>query len=129
MTSILGTLEIAVEPIIAEAKVWEQKAVDFLKDIPITLTQKAVALLKQTSIGTAVANLISLASLSSAPGQDKFAAVLSAIEGAYNAFVSNGGLAGLIATGVSVLRQLVQSLFDDFAAAFLKPTLQLPVAA
>lgn len=117
--NILAQVEVQLEPIVEEAKEWAGKAVDFLKDVPITLAHRAVALLKETSLGVAVMNLISAASLHEAPGSDKFSAVISAAEGAYNAFTSHGGLSGLIAEGLSVLRQLVQSLYDDFRQAFL----------
>lgn len=117
--SIFKDIEIAIEPIIEEAKEWAGKAVDFLLDVPITLGQKAVALIKETSLGTAIMNLISAASNHDIPGSDKFSAVLDAAKGAYEAFVGNGGIAGLIATGVSVLRELIESLVTDFKQTFL----------
>lgn len=119
LSNILAEVEVAIEPIVEEAKQWAGKAIDFLKEVPITVAQKAVALVKETSLGTAIMNLISAASTVQAPGADKFGAVLSAAEHAYEAFVSNGGLSGLIATGLNILRQLVQSLYDDFRQAFL----------
>lgn len=119
IANIIAAVEVAVEPIIAEAKIWATKAVDFLLDVPITLGQKAVALIKETSLGTAIMNLVSAASTASVPGQDKFAAVLSAAQHAYEAFVGNGGLSGLIAAGVSVLRELIESLVTDFKQTFL----------
>lgn len=100
-----------------EAKIWETKAVTFLKGVAITETQKAVALLKQTSVGTAVANLVSSFQYSTLAGADKLTHVLAAADGVYTAFVAAGGLSGLLTVGVSVLRQLIQSVFDDFAAA------------
>ncbi|MDR7103008.1 hypothetical protein [Croceicoccus sp. BE223] len=116
--SIIDDIEIAIEPIIEEAKEWGEKALDFLKDVPITAGQKAVALIKETSLGTAIMNLISAASLKDVSGMDKFNAVFDGAVAAYRAFTENGGLNGLIASGMSVLRQLVQSLYDDFKAAF-----------
>lgn len=111
-----------LETIITEAKALASSAADFLKDAAISTAQKAVALIKETSLGTAIANLISAASASDATGAEKFAAVLAAVEKAYAAFVDNGGLSGLISTGLSVLRQAIQSLYDDFAATFLGAT-------
>lgn len=118
LSSILADIEVAIDPIVEEAKVWAGKAIHFLADVPITLGQRAVALIKETSLGTAIMNLISAANTSSAPGGDKFAAVLSAVQHAYEAFVGNGGLSGLIAAGVSVLRELIESLVTDFKLAF-----------
>jgi hypothetical protein len=116
--SILSTIEIEVEPIVAEAKEWAGKAVDFLKDVPIMLEQKAIALIKETSLGTAILNLISAAEGTGAAGADKFGAVVAAAEAAYEAFVSNGGLKGLIATGVSILRALVEVFVANFKSVF-----------
>lgn len=117
--SIIDDIEIAIEPIIEEAKEWGEKALDFLKDVPITAGQKAVALIKETSLGTAIMNLVSAASHTGLSGSEKFALVFDKAIAAYRAFADNGGLSGLIATGLSVLRQVIQSLVDDFKAAFL----------
>lgn len=118
MTSLVLTVETEIKDVIHEAKtVWLPKAETFLEGVAITAEQKAVALLKETTVGTAVANLISAASSASTAGTTKFAAVVAAGKALYDAFVDNGGLKGLLTSGVSVLRQLVQSLFDDFAAA------------
>lgn len=119
MSIIIPFVEIDIEPIIEEAKEKALTAVHFLLDVPISAAQKAVALIKETSLGTAILNLISAAHSSQASGQDKFSAVFKAATGAYEVFVGNGGLSGLIAAGLSVLRQVVQSIYDDFIAAFL----------
>ncbi len=119
IANILAQIEIAVEPIIEEAKALAGKAIHFLADVPITLGQRAVAFIKETSLGTAIMNLISAASNHDVPGQDKFSAVLGAAQGAYKAFTDNGGLSGLIAAGISVLRELIESLVNDFKATFL----------
>lgn len=92
-------------------------ALDYLKDLAISAAQKAVAIIKETSLGTAIMNLISAASQTDGSGSDKFAAVLAAAQKAYQAFVDNGGLKGIFDSVVSVLRQVIQSLFDDFASA------------
>lgn len=118
IANIIAQIEIAIDPIIDEAKEWAGKAVDFLIELPIRAGQRAVALIKETSLGTAIMNLISAASMHDVPGQDKFAAVLSAAQGAYKAFVDHGGLAGLIAAGVSILRELIESLVTDFKMTF-----------
>lgn len=120
MPIIIPYIDIDIEPIIEEAKAFAETAIDFLKDVPISAAQKAVALIKETSLGTAIANLISAAHSSNAPGVDKFNAVLNAATKAYEAFVGNGGLSGLIAVGLNVLRQVIQSVFDDFVAAFVR---------
>lgn len=123
IASIIAQVEVAIDPIIAEAKAIAAQvatgAFTYLKGVAITAAQKAVALIKETSLGTAIMNLISAASLTTGTGADKFAAVIAAAEAAYTAFVGAGGLSGLISAGLSVLRQVAQSLFDDFTAAFL----------
>ncbi len=118
--SIIKDIVIELDPIIAEAKALASKAVDFLKDVPISAAQKAVAFVKETSLGTAIANLVSAASNSQANGADKFAAVVDAAWDAYEAFIGAGALKGLIDIGLNILRQVVQSIYDDFAAAFAK---------
>lgn len=117
--SIFDEIEIDLKPIIAEAKEWAGEAIDYLKNVPITAGQKAVALIKETSLGTAIANLVSAISHSELSGAEKFNAVFDKAIEAYRAFTDNGGLSGLIATGLSVLRQLIQSMYDDFRSAFL----------
>lgn len=114
ISSVIATVE-------AEAVIWAEKAAHYLEGVAISAAQKAVALLKETSVGTAVMNLVSAYAASPIAGASKFDAVVGAVEGIYNAFVNAGGLKGLLAVGVSVLRQLVQLIFDDFAATFAKP--------
>jgi len=46
-------------------------------------------------------------------------AIFDAAIDAYKAFVDNGALSGLISTALNVLRQVIQSIYDDFVAAFL----------
>lgn len=116
--TILDDIKIELDPIIADAKALASKAVDFLKDVPIMAVQKAVALIKETSLGTAIANLISAASHSDLSGSARFTAVVDKAFDAYTAFVENGGLKGLIALGVSVLRQTVQAIYDNMKASF-----------
>lgn len=114
VSSIIATVE-------AEAIIWAEKAVHYLEGVAISAAQKAVALLKETSVGTAVMNLVSAYAASNIAGSVKFDSVVMAVEGIYAAFVNAGGLKGLLAVGVSVLRQLVQSLVDDFMTTFVKP--------
>lgn len=120
IATVLAQVEIAIEPIITAAKELAATAVNYLKDVAISLPQKAVAFIKETPLGTAIMNLISAASTTTASGTEKMAGVIGAAQAAYDAFVANGGLTGLLTAGLSVLRQLAQSLYDDFAATFLK---------
>lgn len=116
---ILNDITIELDPIIDEAKELAETAIDILKNVPISAAQKAVALVKETSLGTAILNLISAASTSNASGLDKFSAVFDAAKDAYDAFIGAGALKGLIDIGLNILRQIIQSIYDDFAAAFL----------
>lgn len=120
--SILELAEAAIEPIIEELKEFAEDAFDYIVQLPISLTQKAVAIIKETSLGTAIINLISAASNSDASGTDKFSAVIKAASAAYDAFVANGGFKGLIELGVSVLRQAVQFIYDEMQQAFFSKT-------
>jgi len=52
-------------------------------------------------------------------GAEKAMAIFDAAIDAYKAFVDNGALSGLISTALNVLRQVIQSIYDDFVAAFL----------
>lgn len=119
--SILKNIDIDLDPIVADAKALAGRAVDFLADVPIMAVQKAVAFIKETSLGTAIANLISAASHVDDPGVsgiDKFNAVFDAARAAYDAFVENGALDGLIDLGTSVLRQTIQALYDHLKSTF-----------
>lgn len=121
--SILGDIKIELDPIIADAKALASKAVDYLKDVAISSAQKAVAFIKESELGTKIMNLISKASLVTDPdvkGADKFNAIVDIAMEAYKAFVGTGILKSIIDTGVNVLRQVIQSLYDDFVAAFAK---------
>jgi hypothetical protein len=116
--SILNLIEIEIEPIVAEAKALAGKAVTFLATELKSLPLRAIAFIKETSLGTAIANLISAAEASGASGADKLTAVIAAAEKAYAAFVANGGLSGLVTAGASILRALVEVFVADFKTAF-----------
>jgi hypothetical protein len=117
LTTILADIHVAIDPIIAAAKEWAVKAANFLADVPIKAGQKAVALVKKTALGVAIMNLISAAESHGGTGLDKFNAVLAAGRKLYDTFVGHGGLTGLIAVGVDVFREVIESLVSDFRAA------------
>lgn len=110
MTSIITEITDEAEKLLSEAGI-------VLKKIAVSITQEAVALVKETSLGTDIMNLISAAASTSYSGVRKFENVIAAAEKGYADFVSGGGLAGLELAGINILRQLVQSLYDDFVAA------------
>lgn len=119
----LEEIDIDVDAIIDEAKELASKAVDFLKDVAISAAQKAVALVKETALGTAILNLVSAASHiddKEMSGIEKFNAIFDRVIDAYRAFSDNGGFRGLISTGLNILRQVIQSIYDDFKNAFLQ---------
>lgn len=135
MTSIITKLEAIGENVITEivteakqiaagawavAKPLVATAVDYVKEAASNALDDFVSFIKETSLGTAIMNLISAASSSTASGYDKFAAVLLAGENAWNAFVSNGGVSGIWSVFKSAFTYVVQRLYEGFAATFLK---------
>lgn len=135
MTSIVTQLETVAGHVIDEivteakqiaagayalAKPFAEAALTYAKDAAGAALDNFVAFIKETSLGTALMNLISAASSSSASGYDKFAAVLMAGQNAWAAFVDNGGLTGVWAVFKSALTYVVQKLYENFAATFLK---------
>lgn len=135
MTSIITKLETIGENVITEivteakqiaagayalAKPFVESAVQYAKDAASSALDNFISFVKETSLGTAIMNLISAASTQSASGYDKFAAVLLAGQNAWAAFVDNGGLAGVWSVFKSAFTYVVQKLYEAFAATFLK---------
>lgn len=119
---IIAEIKIEIDPVVAEAKALAGKAIDYLKDVPIMAVQKAVAFIKETSFGTKIANLVSLFTqeqFKHLTGAEKAIAIFEAAKDAYDVFMMNGALKGLIDFGVSVLRQTIQAIYDNFKATFL----------
>lgn len=80
----------------------------------VSEADKAVAALKQTDIGTAVANDISAVSSQSLSGAQKFEAVLTNTLPLVLKFVTGGGLSAVEKDVEDIARSLVQSLYNDF---------------
>ena len=104
----------------ALAKPFVESAIQYAKEAGSAALDNFISFIKETSLGTAIMNLISAASSSTASGYDKFAAVLLAAQNAWSAFIGNGGLSGVWSVFKSALTYVVQKLYENFAATFLK---------
>ena len=120
LAELLEPVKISIEDIIHDAKEVAGEVLEKLKELPMTLIQKAVSLVKETSLGTAIYNLVSAAANSNESGEAKYAAVADKLYGAYQAFQENGGFKGLVAAGVSILRVLIEFAVAEFKNAFSK---------
>lgn len=120
LAELLEPVKISIEDIINDAKEVAGEVLEKLKELPMTLIQKAVSLVKETSLGTAIYNLVSAAANSNESGEAKYAAVADKLYGAYQAFQENGGFKGLVAAGVSILRVLIEFAVAEFKNAFSK---------
>lgn len=74
---------------------------------------KAVAILKQTEIGDAVADSIKAIKDAEMSGLEKFQAVVGEIAPLLLDYVSKGGIPAVIDDVEDVARQLVQSVYND----------------
>lgn len=99
-----------------EAKSLSGSIVVYAKEIAGTALDMFVAYIKETKLGTAIMNLISAASSSSASGYDKFAAVITAAQEAWATFVGAGGVSGVWTQFTSALVSVVQALYQHFIA-------------
>lgn len=78
-------------------------------------TLKIVAALKETSIGTAVANDVSALTNSELSGAEKFAQVLTNTVPLVLELLSGGGVAAVEADVEGIARSLVQMIYTDVA--------------
>jgi len=105
-----------IAKIVAEAKSLATSALAYAHQMAGTALDMFVAYIKETTLGTAILNLISAASASNASGYDKFAAVISAAKDAWYAFVAAGGVSGVWAQFTGALVYVVQGLVERFLA-------------
>lgn len=77
-------------------------------------SDRVVAALKQTSLGTVVANVISAVDNDDLSGSQKFEKVLSAVGPEVLNYIQRGGVPALIDDVEDIARQLVQSVYNDF---------------
>ncbi len=83
-------------------------------DFAMSEVQKAVAVLKATSIGTVVANDISALMNANMSGEQKFASVLASTTPLIVSFLSGKGVAQIALTQVEdIARELIQSMYND----------------
>lgn len=98
-----------------------KKAGHAVETFVVTEAQKAVIYLKQNEpLVTKTLNIISDLESSSLPGADRMNKLLSDIADEAATIAAEGGFSGLLARGVSDLRQFGQSVFDDFKADIAK---------
>ena len=76
---------------------------------------KVVAALKETSIGTAVANDVSALTSSTLTGEQKFEQVVASTTPMVLSYVTGGGIAALEADVIGITRSLVQTIYTDVA--------------
>ena len=105
-----------IEDIVTEAKELAGSIVVYAREMAGTALDMFISYIKETRIGTAIMNLISAASSSTASGYDKFAAVITAAKDAWAAFVGAGGVSGVWAAFASALVYVVQALYERFVA-------------
>lgn len=105
----------------------EQDVLDFLTGagkaiaaFAISETQKLVAEVKQTDLGTLALNLVQLLASHDLAGPAKLDAVVAALVPALTALEAKGGLAGLVTSIEDFARELAQSAYNDFKAALAK---------
>ena len=76
---------------------------------------KVVAALKETDIGTAVANDVSALTNSTLTGAQKFEQVVASATPLVLKYATGGGIAALEADVVGITRALVQTIYTDIA--------------
>lgn len=103
---VFGGVDDAVEDIAGNA--W-----DYVDD----QIDKAVAMLKQTHIGTSVLNFISIVDDDDIPGSEKFDKVVSMIMPVIKDFADNGRLDTTADQIEDFARQFVQSAYNDWNKA------------
>lgn len=77
-------------------------------------TQKLVAEVKTTDLGTTALNLINAVNSSSTTGVDKLSMVVGALVPALTKLQAGGGLAGLATSIESFALEFAQSAYNDF---------------
>lgn len=97
-------------------KIFGSKAAKSVEALTLTEAQKAVAALKTTTIGAAVAADIKTIGSKDLSGEEKFAQVLANTTPAIAAFVSGGGVKAAAKDVEDIARALVQSIFNDVAS-------------
>jgi hypothetical protein len=105
----------------------EQDAITVLKQAGIAIEQfvlsegqKVVATLKETPLGTDAENLISALMNSAVSGSAKMASVVAALVPLTEDLVASGSISGLVNTVEDTVRELAQSIYNDFVAAAAK---------
>lgn len=93
---------------------------DAVADFVVSEVQKAVAVLKTTDLGGAIAKIVTDVTTKTNPdgsvmtGSEKFASVLADSIPLVEQFLTNKGAVGVAVTAVEdVARELVQSIFND----------------
>jgi len=99
----------------AEAPIVSATTATALKAFGSSTAAQAVALLKQTDIGTAVANDVSAVESTGQTGAEKFAAVLANTVPLVLKYITGGGIAALESDVVGIASSLVQTVYTDVA--------------
>ncbi len=82
-------------------------------------TQKLVAEVKASDLGTTALNIISALESHTGTGEEKFEMLVAAVVPALTKLVAGGGLAGLATTVEDFAIEFAQSAYNDFKANVL----------
>ena len=91
-----------------------------LEGVVISDSQKLVAEVKQTDLGTTALNIISALESHTGTGAEKMEMLVADVVPALTKLVASGGLKGLVVSIESFALEFAQSAFNDFKAAIAK---------
>lgn len=120
MSSIIITIEQDAEEVIDWAKSELSVAAKAVLSIIVKDSTVAIKALKETSLGTDFANIISAGVAATGGSVPAIETLVADFEKAYADFETGGGLVGLWNETVSIALALGQSIYDDFVATLPK---------
>ena len=91
----------------------------FLESFALGETQKLVAQVKQTDLGTTALNLIQAVNSHTGTGEEKLQMVVAALVPALTKLQNAGGLSGLVTSIEGFALEFAQSAYNDFKAILL----------
>lgn len=94
-------------------QIFGSRAKQIIKDVAVSEVDRAVVALKNTIVGTLVANEVHAITAKDMTGAQKFEAVVESTLPLIHDFATRGGRAMLVHDVEDVARQLVQSVFND----------------
>lgn len=94
-----------------------KEAGHIIEDFVISETQKLVALVKASDLGTKAMNIVSELESATDTGSEKMAKLIGMVAGDLADLHAAGGLAGLETSIESFAKEFGQSVYNDFKAA------------